>query len=66
VLVRDDPAAFADACIALHEDERLWSTMSQAARERSLDWSVPALSQALGALLNEVLSPTLRISRVPA
>jgi GT2 family glycosyltransferase/glycosyltransferase involved in cell wall biosynthesis len=51
-LIRDDPRAFAEAVIDIHENEALWTTISIAAMAAVVErWSPAAMSQRLQGLL---------------
>jgi GT2 family glycosyltransferase len=51
-LVADSPTAFAEACLALHQDAALWLGLRQAALERvTVDCSRAAFSAAVAAAL---------------
>jgi GT2 family glycosyltransferase/glycosyltransferase involved in cell wall biosynthesis len=61
-LVRDDPDAFADACIRLHEERELWMQLSAGARTKSEDWSLAVMRASLRSLLEDLVPPRQRIS----
>jgi GT2 family glycosyltransferase len=62
VVIGDDPASFAAACVRLHQESDLWTRISVGAGDRSSEWSIPVMRDSLRSLLADLLPAHLAVS----